>query len=258
MQHKLITLFRLALLICFLFLHTTSQAMAEDIELGEQCETIGNQVTFTLSIASAPNNFDSMGVDIIYDPGVLEFTISDFSGTLLESFSYKDAYLVNSGLIRIGAFTTGEAISSGDSGNLVALTFTVSEDSATDLLMQNLKDGIKEWTSGRGHFCAQYTQANVYELTINTEGQGIISLDPAGGTYTSGTAVTITATPDEGSMFNDFTGNVESEDNPSVVLMDADKTVTANFSASSCFIQTAASRTNSKKNSVITKLLNLF
>ncbi|MGD2093234.1 MAG: C1 family peptidase [Candidatus Aminicenantes bacterium] len=69
-----------------------------------------------------------------------------------------------------------------------------------------------------------------YTLTVNTVGQGSVTLDPPGGTYDEGTVVTLTAVPDSGWNFDNWSGDLTGSTNPDTVTMDANKTVTANFS----------------------------
>jgi hypothetical protein len=71
----------------------------------------------------------------------------------------------------------------------------------------------------------------VPQATLSVEatgsGSGTVTLDPPGGTYEAGTIVTLSATPDEGSIFVGFGGELEG---PDTVLMDsATKEVTATF-----------------------------
>jgi uncharacterized repeat protein (TIGR02543 family) len=68
-----------------------------------------------------------------------------------------------------------------------------------------------------------------YTLTTNTVGQGSISLNPAGGTYTQGTVVTLTANPDSGWQFDSWSGDLSGSTNPTTITMNSDKTVTATF-----------------------------
>ncbi len=67
-----------------------------------------------------------------------------------------------------------------------------------------------------------------YTLTTTVAGQG--SIDPSGGTYNAGTQVTLTATPDTGWQFDNWSGDASGSSNPVTITMDANKTVTANFS----------------------------
>jgi len=68
-----------------------------------------------------------------------------------------------------------------------------------------------------------------YALTISADAGG--TTDPAPGTYIydTGTQVTITATPDTGYRFANWSGDASGTDNPITITMDADKSITANF-----------------------------
>jgi hypothetical protein len=71
---------------------------------------------------------------------------------------------------------------------------------------------------------------NGYPLTTATDGAGAgsVTLDPAGGTYSHGTVVTITNTPAAGSAFTGWSGACAGT-GTCVVTMDAAKAVTATF-----------------------------
>ena len=70
-----------------------------------------------------------------------------------------------------------------------------------------------------------------YTLTVSVSptGAGTVSLNPAGGTYTAGTVVTLTASANPGYTFSNWSGDVTGTSNPTTVVMNADKTVTAVF-----------------------------
>lgn len=70
-----------------------------------------------------------------------------------------------------------------------------------------------------------------HTLTVNIAGEGSIELNPAGGgPYTYATEVTVTATGTPEFAFTGWEGDASGSSNPLVVTMDADKTITANFS----------------------------
>jgi len=73
-----------------------------------------------------------------------------------------------------------------------------------------------------------------YTLTTATDGNGAgsVLLNPAGGTYEYGTAVTVTHSADAGSTFTEWSGAC-SGNGSCVVTMDAAKTVTATFTLNS-------------------------
>ncbi|MFD2561685.1 InlB B-repeat-containing protein [Aquimarina rubra] len=69
-------------------------------------------------------------------------------------------------------------------------------------------------------------------LTINaTNGSITTNPNPTNGTYDDGTSVILTATPDAGYQFDGWSGDASGTTNPLTITMDADKTVTALFSA---------------------------
>jgi len=79
---------------------------------------------------------------------------------------------------------------------------------------------------------ATFTQipTTQYILTVNTTGSGSVTLDPTGGTYDSGTVVTLTATPNSGFQFAGWSGDLSGATNPATLTMNANKNITANFS----------------------------
>mgnify|MGYP006278300239 CR=1 FL=1 len=66
-------------------------------------------------------------------------------------------------------------------------------------------------------------------LTLNTNGQGSAEANPAGNTYLLGTEVQLTATSDPNWNFIGWTDDLTSNQNPVSIIMNEDKTITANF-----------------------------
>ena len=77
------------------------------------------------------------------------------------------------------------------------------------------------------------TSTTTYTLTANNDGNGSVTLAPTGGTYTSGTTVTLTPVPNSGYLFDSWTGadsgDVINTGGVYTIVMDSDKTVQANF-----------------------------
>ena len=67
-----------------------------------------------------------------------------------------------------------------------------------------------------------------YTLSVNIVGSGSVS--PTGGSYLSGTVVSLSATPDADWQFDGWSGDLSGATNPIDVTMGADKTITATFS----------------------------
>ena len=78
---------------------------------------------------------------------------------------------------------------------------------------------------------ATFTQipATQYTLTVNTNGSGNVTLNPAGGMYDADTEVTLAATPDAGYQFAGWSGDLSETTTSATITMTANKTVTATF-----------------------------
>lgn len=70
-------------------------------------------------------------------------------------------------------------------------------------------------------------------LTTTANGTGTITRSPDKTTYDNGEQVTLTATPGTGYSFSGWSGDLSGGANPATLTMDADKAVTANFTADS-------------------------
>ena len=103
--------------------------------------------------------------------------------------------------------------------------FTGTVNSSSNPLTVTVTSGTTE--------TANFTPvATNYQLTtsVSPSGEGTVSPScPSGCSYSSGTPVTITATPASGYQFSGFTGTVNSTSNPLTVTMNSAMTETANF-----------------------------
>ena len=68
-----------------------------------------------------------------------------------------------------------------------------------------------------------------YTVTVNSGAGGSVS--SSGGTYQEGESITLTATPNTGYTFNNWTGGLESSSNEITLTVSSDVTITANFNA---------------------------
>ncbi len=68
-----------------------------------------------------------------------------------------------------------------------------------------------------------------YTLTATTPVNGTITGLASGGKYFTGTTATLTATPNPGYLFTGWTGDASGTTNPLSVLMESDKSISANF-----------------------------
>lgn len=74
-----------------------------------------------------------------------------------------------------------------------------------------------------------------YTLTVNTGGSGSGTISPAPGNYSykAGSAVTLTATPLQGSLFSGWSGAASGTTNRLTITMNGNTSLTANFSVQS-------------------------
>ena len=69
----------------------------------------------------------------------------------------------------------------------------------------------------------------LYPLTVSVVGSGTVAKNPDQPTYEAGTSVTLTATPDPGYHFQQWSGDLTGNTNPATIVMSAARTVTATF-----------------------------
>ncbi|MFW6222178.1 MAG: InlB B-repeat-containing protein [Bacteroidota bacterium] len=81
---------------------------------------------------------------------------------------------------------------------------------------------------------------NVFTLStsVNISGSGTVS--PSSGVFYQGQNTTITATANAGFKFSNWSGDISDTDNPVTILMDTNKTITANFVEDELFTLTTS------------------
>ncbi|MFY9241645.1 MAG: T9SS type A sorting domain-containing protein [Polaribacter sp.] len=86
-----------------------------------------------------------------------------------------------------------------------------------------------------------------YSLVTNVTGNGSIVLNPApssDNTYVSGTSVTLTATPDTSNLFNNWSGDASGTSTSTTIVIDQNKSVTANFIEAPVYVNINATGNN--------------
>jgi hypothetical protein len=91
-------------------------------------------------------------------------------------------------------------------------------------------DGSTNTTSATWNFTTTATPL-VYTLTTNVVGTGTVTKNPDATSYTSGSVVTLTATPGTGYVFSSWSGDLSGSTNPMPITMNANRVVTATFLA---------------------------
>ncbi len=80
--------------------------------------------------------------------------------------------------------------------------------------------------NGNKSVTAHFSQ-NEYSLTVNIIGNGIVIKDPNQATYPYGTTVELTAVPENGWIFDYWSGDLSGNENPDEIIIDGDKIVNA-------------------------------
>lgn len=82
------------------------------------------------------------------------------------------------------------------------------------------------------YFIAALAQPAQFKLTVTINGSGTVAKTPNQSTYAAGTSVSLKATPASGNQFTGWSGSATGTTNPITIVMNADKSVTATFKAS--------------------------
>jgi hypothetical protein len=76
---------------------------------------------------------------------------------------------------------------------------------------------------------ASFVPVPTFTLAVTTAGGGSVGLSPPGGVYPQGSSVTLSALPTAGFVFAGWSGALTGAANPALLVMDANKSVTASF-----------------------------
>jgi len=188
----------------------------------------GTVVTLTAN-ADPGWTFDGWSGDLGGADNPKDITM-DGDKTVTATFA-QDTYILTVNTEGSGSVGLNPAGGSYPSGTVV--TLTANADSGwTFAGWSDDLDGVdnpKDITmDGSKTVTATFTQ-DTYTLTVNTVGSGSVDLSPTGGSYSSGTVVTLTANADPGWTFDGWSGDLGGSANPETIIMDGDRTVTATF-----------------------------
>ncbi len=157
-----------AMLTATVFLMIAGSAWAAVLEVQNQTGSVGGEATFAVKINTAPNDVNSFGFEILYDPNILEYKGQDKNSFLAQSLDYFSAGSTRPGLLTVGGFGTGNhKIEQSATGTMFTLTFKIIKYGSCKIILNNLKDGVKGWSTQGGLFSVfdiyetddHYTQA---------------------------------------------------------------------------------------------------
>jgi hypothetical protein len=130
-----------------------------------------------------------------------------------------------------------------EEGQSYDYSYPVYEGTTTGCSVPNLIEGVTYYFVVRAFDTQNFESANSeevstlvdsststqYSLAVDVNGSGSVVADPSGGTYPADTTVVLTATPDVGWTFSNWSGATTGTSPTAAVLMDSHKIVTANF-----------------------------
>lgn len=146
--------------------------VACDLYIGQAMAGTGQTIQIPVNINQAPNEVDAMGLHVIYDPNVLQYTGTHSRGPLVENWSFFDVSNPEAGRLTIGGFTVTDPIQTGAGGTVVILEFLVvcpdcQMGEFSQVYATNLIDDIATWGTCPGGLL----------LTICVEGEGLAIAD---------------------------------------------------------------------------------
>ncbi|MCX7956972.1 MAG: glycosyl hydrolase family 8 [Endomicrobia bacterium] len=80
------------------------------------------------------------------------------------------------------------------------------------------------------HFIQQQQVYYNVNVSVNPNGGGSVTISPSGGNYLAGTQVTLTALPNTGYVFSNWSGDITTTANPATLIVNSNKNIVANFS----------------------------
>jgi YVTN family beta-propeller protein len=194
------------------------------------------QQTFTSVVVSTPGNdagFNPGGIAVnpagtsVYAPIASENRLAVMSTTPPYNVIYRPT---GSSPFGVAVDPLGTRVYVGNAGNR---TVTVL-NATTNAVLQSVSVGVNPMVFGSFVSGARPAPPPPqFVLTVLTGGNGFGSVMaapmPTNGTYSAGTVVTLTATPNSASQFTSWSGCATTANDTCTVTMDAAKTVTANF-----------------------------
>ena len=195
----------------------------------------------SLSITSSLFDIDSSGTIIVYatlDKIYLSTnTGSNFSEIQPTGTTWRRVKISSDGQTIVALHSSGNiyfSLNQGSTWNSVApfSSFYDNSQNSLDISSDGTKIIVSTFTNGRIFTGILSEVANLSIIATN----GTVAKNPSTTSYALGTSVILTPTPNEGYIFSSWSGDASGSDNPLTITMDADKTITANFVASTYVI----------------------
>ncbi len=113
------------------------------------------------------------------------------------------------------------------------ITLKTGEEYESEFTWEAEESGEQEFevrsSDDASHGIIMIKETVSYTLTANIEGEGEVDIDPDENKYENGTKVTLTAVPEEGWYFEEWTGDHTGSEKEITITMNDDKNITATF-----------------------------
>ncbi len=199
---------------------TADENETSNVTLRVRGNDVDNAVTFSSANGDVYTNRVKTSANVIWTPG--NWSVGN-SGAAQRT---PDISTVVQEIINRGGWT---------SGNSIAL-FITSTNGYNDANERASESNEGDPSAAQLHIEYENGTIQQFTLSTNTNGNGSITLSPSGGTYSSGTVVTVTANPDNGQQFDGWSGDLSGTTNPTTITMSSNRSITAAFSIESITI----------------------
>ncbi|MFC6223004.1 PQQ-dependent sugar dehydrogenase [Hymenobacter artigasi] len=174
--------------------------------------------------------------------GTVQFTSTggwpNFSGMELwqQTGGTPTSYTLTTGTVGSGTVTKNPNAATYTSGSTVSLTATPAagyQFSGWSGDASGTANPLSVTITANKNITATFTvvASATYTLNTNVVGAGTVAKNPDQANYTSGSTVSLTATPGAGYQFSGWSGDASGTANPLSVTMNANKNITATFTA---------------------------
>ena len=207
------------------------------VSVDPSTQVVENGETFDVFVYVDPTIYmvAGIGIDFIYfDEALLQVDAVTLEGFFDPNPTMGSAGTIdniNGEITDIYEFTT-DASNVTAANNFLKITFTAQQTiGVSDIDLE----GVLVTDEDASPIPIEVNDGDVqigqgYILTVTIEGNGMVTLDPAGGVYEEGAIVELTAVPDsEDWRFKEWSGDLTGSNNPETIIMDGDKDVTATF-----------------------------
>jgi len=186
-------------------------------------------VTATPSAGYAFANWTENGTVVSTNPSY-QFTMAA-NRTLTANFTQQFAVILSSNPV-LGGLTTGAGLYNTGSSVTVTATqnaeYTFVNWTENGLTVSIISDYTFVLNAGR-NLVANFA-VKTYTLNVLSP-NGTVVKNPVLVNYNSGTSVSLTATPNAGYVFSSWSGDATGTTSPLTVIMNANKNITANYTA---------------------------